>query len=176
MMEQEKLDMEEVYRAHFSMVYNYVFYRLLNKENTEDVVSQIFMKVMQHLNRFDPEKASLKTWIFRIAENSLIDFYRRQRPGISMDQEDAGLDRVLQVHFDDQYDQAFSSRRQAVLNALRQIHERDRMFVYCKYFLNISNREIAWRTHMNENTVSAVMARARKKLQAVLDAEGIMED
>ena len=43
------VDMEEVYNEYFSPIYNYVFYRLLNRENTEDIVSQVFMKVCAHL-------------------------------------------------------------------------------------------------------------------------------
>ena len=163
--------MEEVYNAYFPMIYNYVFYRLLNRENTEDVVSQIFLKVMRHLPGFDPARASVKTWIFRIADNALIDFYRRQKPSVSIDAEDAGPDNVLSVHFDDQYDSLMTPRRRAVLDALRQLPERERMFIYYRYFLNVTNREIARRMNMNENTVAAVMSRARSKLKGILTDE-----
>lgn len=164
-------DMEEVYSTYFPPVYNYVFYKLLNRENTEDVVSQVFMKVCSHLSGFDPERASLRTWIFRITDNALIDFYRRQRPGVSFDNEENGLDRVLSVHFDEQYDRQIAPLRQAVLSALRQLPERDRTFIYYKYYLNITNREIARQMNMNENTVSAIMARARQKLRGILADE-----
>ncbi|MBQ7850935.1 MAG: RNA polymerase sigma factor [Clostridia bacterium] len=164
-------DMEKVYNEYFSPVYNYVFYKLLNRENTEDVVSQIFMKVCSHLSSFDPARASLKTWIFRITDHALIDFYRKQRPSLSFDNEESGLDNVLCVHFDEQYDRQIGPERQAVLAALRQLPERDRTFIYYKYYLNITNREIARRMGMNENTVSAVIARARQKLRGILAEE-----
>lgn len=163
--------MEEVYRSYFSMVYNYVFYRLLHKANTEDVVSQVFMKVCRHLDRFDPDKASLKTWIFRITDNTLTDFYRRQKPTVSYSHDETGLENVLHIHFDQQYEQECAPTRRIVLDALKQLSERDRTFVYCKYFMNITNREIARRTGMNENTVSAILARARQKLKLILKDE-----
>jgi len=169
--QRNKLNMEEVYNTYFSMIYNYIFYKLLHKANTEDVVSQIFMKVCRHLDRFDPEKASLKTWIFRIANNTLTDFYRRQRPTVSYSHDETGLENVLHIHFDDQYEQECEPTRRIVLDALRQLSERDRTFVYMKYFLNITNREIARRMDMNESTVSAVLARARKKLKTILADE-----
>ena len=165
------LSMEEVYNEYFSPVYNYVFYKLLNRENAEDVVSQVFMKVCGHLSAFDPAKASLKTWIFRITDHALIDFYRKQRPSLSIDHEESGLENVLSVHFDEQYDRQVEPTRQAVLAALRQLPERDRTFIYYKYYLNITNREIARRMNMNENTVSAIMARARQKLRGLLADE-----
>lgn len=164
-------DMEEVYNEYFSPVYNYVFYRLLNRENAEDVVSQVFMKACAHLSSFDPKKASLRTWIFRITDHALIDFYRKLRPGVSLDNEESGLDNLLSVHFDEQYDRQAEPLRQAVFAALRQLPERDRLFIYYKYYMNITNREIARRMGMNENTVSAVMARARQKLRGLLAEE-----
>lgn len=164
-------DMEEIYNTYFSPVYNYVYYKLLNRERTEDIVSQVFMKVLAHLDSFDESKASMKTWIFRIAERTLIDYYRKLKPTVSYDQEESGLDSVLSVHFDEQYEQAFSPLRQTVLEALRQLPERERTFVYYKYYLNITNREIAHRMNMNENTVSGILARARQKLRAVLQDE-----
>lgn len=166
--QRELPDMEQVYATYFSPVYNYVFYKLLDRQNTEDVVSQVFMKVCGHLHAFDAEKASLKTWIFRITDHVLIDFYRRQRPSLSIDHEESGLENVLFVHFDEQYDRQVEPTRQAVLAALRQLPERDRTFIYYRYYLNITNREIARRMGMNENTVSAIMARARQKLKGLL--------
>ncbi len=164
-------DMETVYHEYFPVIYNYVFYRLLNRENTEDIVSQVFMKVLGHLNTFDPAKASLKTWIYRITDHALIDFYRRQKPNLSLDHEESGLQNELHVHFDEQYEQIASPTRRTIFAALGQLPERERMFVYYKYYLNITNREIARRMNMNENTVSAIMARARKKLQGILAEE-----
>ena len=160
--------MEEVYEQYFPLVYNYVYYRLLNRENSEDVVSQVFLKVMQHLHRFDPEKASMKTWLLRIADHTLIDFYRRQKPCVSYTQEDLNLENTLNTHFDREYDRILNPKRKLLLDALKTLPERDRTFIYYKYFLHTTNREIALRMQMNENTVAAVLARARKKLQAIL--------
>lgn len=163
--------MEEVYDQYFSVVYNYVYYKLLNRENTEDIVSQVFMKAMQHLDRFDPAKASMKTWLMRIAEHAVIDFYRRQKPQISYSQEENGLENMLHVDFEEEYNRILSPERKMVLDALRELPQRERMFIYYKYFLGITNREIAMRLGMNENTVSAIIARTRKKLKALLADE-----
>ncbi len=167
-------DMEKIYNDYFPMVYNYVFYKLLNKENTEDVVSQVFMKVIQHLKNYDAQKASIKTWIFRITDHALIDFYRKQKPFVSMDQEENGLENVVYVHFDEQYNQICDPDRKMMLEALSKLPERDRMFIYYKYYLNVTNREIARRMNMNENTVAAVLARARRKLKEILKDDDLI--
>jgi len=165
---QNPVTIEEVYEQYFSVIYNYVYYKLLNRENSEDIVSQVFLKVLKNLHLFDPEKASMKTWLFRITDHALIDFYRKQKPGGSFDDEEAGFENILSVDFDEEYDRIVNPKRRMLLEALKTLPERDRMFIYYKYFLNITNREIAQRLMMNENTVSAVMARARNKLKLIL--------
>ena len=159
---------EDIYEEYFPMIYNYVYYRLLHRENTEDVVSQVFMKAMRHLEHYDPGKASVKTWLFRITDNVLIDFYRRQHPTVSYDQMEADYESALSVQFDEEYDRILSPNRKTVLDALRTLPERERIFIYYKYFLNVSNREIARRMNMNENTVAVIMSRTRGKLKTIL--------
>ena len=168
---EENLSMEEIYENYFSIVYNYVFYRLLHRANTEDIVSLVFMKVFQYRQRYDVERGTLKTWILRITENTLNDFYRKQRPTMSLDHVENGLSSTLSINFDEQYEQICSPDRQALLNALRELPERDHMFIYYRYYLNITNREIARRMGMKENTVSAVLSRARHKLRGILEKE-----
>ena len=164
-------DMEQVYNEYFSPVYNYVFYRLLSREDTQDVVSQVFLKVCAGLSGYDPQRASLRTWIFRITDHALIDFYRRRKPVMSLDSGEPGLQGALYVHFDEQYDRHMAPARKAVLAALRQLSEQDRTFIYYKYYLGITNREIARRMGMNENTIASILSRARQKLRGMLADE-----
>lgn len=170
--EESGLRMDEVYEEYFPMIYNYVFCRLMHREDTEDVVSHVFMKVNQHLERFDSSKASLKTWIFRITENALIDFYRTHSRKYSNEYNYDRLDDVMHVHFDEQYEQMLSPTRQAILDAMLHLQERERTFIYCRYYLRVSNREIAKSLSMNESTVAAILMRARRKLGKILQQHG----
>ena len=169
--EQGLPDMEQVYNEFFGPVYNYVFYKLLNREDAQDVVSQVFLKVCSGLSGYDPQKASLRTWIFRITDHALIDFYRKRRPVTSINQDSARLQSTLSVHFDEQYDQHMHPARQAIFSALMQLSEQDRTFIYYKYYLGITNREIARRMDMNENTIASILSRARQKLRGILADE-----
>lgn len=162
---------EEVYNTYFPLVYNYVFYRLLHREDTEDLVSRVFLRVFENLDRFDETKASLKTWVFRITEHALIDFYRRRRVQVSLDDENNQVENTLCVDFDEQYEHIAEPERKALYRALTQLPERDRTFIYYKYFEHRTNRDIAKALGMNESTVAAVLARARAKLKGLLGAE-----
>ena len=61
-----------------SPIYNFTA-RLTNKNDAPDIVQEIFLKVWKNIRRFDPLKASFKTWIFTIAKNATTDFLRKKK-------------------------------------------------------------------------------------------------
>lgn len=68
----------ELINRYTSPLYNFVA-RLIGRNDTPDIVQEIFIKVWKNINRFDSEKANFKTWIFSIAKNTTIDFLRKKR-------------------------------------------------------------------------------------------------
>jgi len=68
---------EALYEEYFHRVYAYVASRFENPHEAEDVVADVFLKVMQRLPQFRGENFS--SWLFTIAHNTLRDTYRRQK-------------------------------------------------------------------------------------------------
>ncbi len=156
-------DFEKLYNEYFPKIYNYIFYRLMSREDTEELVSEVFIKVATNLERFDSEKAQFKTWIYRIAQNTLIDFYRTRKPEASLD--DENVDWEPSVDFEAQLESITSPKRRAIYQALTKLKERERMIIYYRFFEGYTNREIAKLLRMNESTVGTVLNRALKKLK-----------
>lgn len=156
-------DFEKIYDEYFPKIYNYIFYRLMSREDTEELVSEVFLKVVGNLEQFDSEKAQFKTWIYRIAQNTLIDFYRTRKPEASLD--DENVDWEPSVDFEVQLESITSPKRRAIYQALTKLKERERMIIYYRFFEGYTNREIAKLLQMNESTVGTVLNRALKKLK-----------
>jgi len=163
---QTPADFEKMYEEFFPKIYNYVFYRLLNKEQTEDVVSDIFFKVVENLHRYDPRKGSFSTWIFAIARNTLTDYYRRRRVFVSMDDPDIHIE--PSVDFEEQCDVIADEELREMYKALAVLDERTRTVLSLKYFGEFNNREISRQTGINESTVSTLCCRGLAKLEKVL--------
>ena len=157
---------EQVYEKYFRRVYNFVFFRLLHREKTEDVVSQVFMKVFEGLQNYDMRKGSLDTWIFTIARNTLTDFYRLRKPAFSLDDE---RHQEPSVDFEEQCNLIADEELRELYMALTQLDERTRTVLTLKYFGTFTNREIAAQTGINESTVSTLCCRGVAKLQTILD-------
>lgn len=88
-------DITMLYNEYHDRVMGYIYARLRSKTDAEDLCQDVFEKVYMKLESFDPEKASISTWIYSITRNSVIDFYRRSKPVAEMEEntpEDGAID------------------------------------------------------------------------------------
>ena len=79
-------DIETLYTQYYSKVMGYIHARIRNRADAEDLCADVFEKVQRKLPDFDPEKASVSTWIFTITRNTVIDHYRRSKPSEELDE------------------------------------------------------------------------------------------
>jgi RNA polymerase sigma-70 factor, ECF subfamily len=69
----------EWYQTYGKAVYTYLRFHLPNADIAEDVTADTFLKVFRAADRFDESRGQPRTWIFRIAQNTLRDHQRRTR-------------------------------------------------------------------------------------------------
>ncbi len=79
-------DMETLYTQYSSKVTGYIYTRIRNRADAEDLCADVFEKVQRKLAEFDPARASVSTWIFTITRNTVIDYYRRSKPTEELDE------------------------------------------------------------------------------------------
>lgn len=72
-------EFKSIYETHKNSVFNLALHYLQDAEDARDVTQEVFVKVHQHLHRYNSEAASLKTWICRIAINHCLDFLKSKR-------------------------------------------------------------------------------------------------
>lgn len=75
----KKPDAEELYKEYADRIRGYLRCQIENPEDAEDLHSEIFEKAIRSLDSYDPEKASVSTWIYTIARNRVTDFFRTRR-------------------------------------------------------------------------------------------------
>ena len=107
------------------------------------MTSRTFLKAAEHISDYNPDKSQVSTWLWTIAQNALIDFYRTQKSELSIDKETIKTDTARSVSFEEQYDKIANPARKALYMVLAQLSERDRLFVYHKYFLGESYHDIS---------------------------------
>lgn len=151
----------------------------------EDLVQDVFLRVIKSAHTFDPGKASFRTWLFRIARNRCIDANRRERIirfiPIGRKPERAGSQDQLEVEdalVDQGADVASSVMRASVVQAVRDCieeldHQDEKQAIVLYYLGDKVYREIGdvlgKSTSMARNRVKA----AQDKVRRCLERKGI---
>lgn len=78
---------EHVVRQHAPALYRYAYYQLQDAMLAEDVVSEVMVRMIGHIDGFVLGQASFQAWLFRIARNLIADHYRarQRRPQVSLE-------------------------------------------------------------------------------------------
>ncbi|WP_339146538.1 MULTISPECIES: RNA polymerase sigma factor SigX [unclassified Sutcliffiella] len=69
---------QELYEKYHQDVYQFLYYMVNNKEQAEDLVQEVYIKVLRSYDRFEG-KSSEKTWLFSIAKHVAIDSFRKHK-------------------------------------------------------------------------------------------------
>lgn len=75
----------QLYDRYVQPIYRFIYFKTHHKETAEDLTSTTFMKALEGIPSFNAKKASFKTWLYRIARNTVIDHYRMSRPTESLE-------------------------------------------------------------------------------------------
>jgi len=162
----------ELYQHFFPRIYNFVYSRLKNTVDADDVTSDVFLKMSDHLDRFDAKKASFSTWLFRIATNAVTDQARRtQKLGetewndvFSPEAPDSETPEANALH---------EEGNEELLKALDKLSEREKKIVEMRYFMDAEFGFIAETLDMKPGAVRTALHRALEKLKEILGEEGL---
>lgn len=75
----------KLYDLFYKKIYFFIYYRSYHKETAEDIASLTFLKSLESIGTFDPDKGAFSTWIYRIARNCLIDHYRTKLKSVDIE-------------------------------------------------------------------------------------------
>ena len=161
-------DIAEIYETHYAKIYNFIFFKLLHRQITEDLVSDVFLKAVDHIQSYDPEKGEISTWLFAIASNTLNDYLRRRNKAVHITLDELHDDVKLSVDFSEQSSLIKDENRRELYSALSKLDDRTREIIAEKYFMEKSIRTIAKEKEMNESTVSTIHNRGLAALRKSL--------
>lgn len=159
-------EFSSVYKEHVWSVFGFLAYRAGTREEAEDLTQLTFERALRAWPRFDPTRASAKTWLLTIARNALIDEHRKSRAT------EGTLDEVDQdpVLATPGADQALGGVRPELAAALGRLGQRDREVLALRYGADLESAEIARLLETTVANVHQIASRALRKLRAELEA------
>lgn len=138
----------------------------LDAARAEELAQEVLVTVWRKAASFDPARASVSTWIFRIARNRRIDVFRRDRTA-TLDPDDPGLQPPTAPDPGDDLDARQQQRR--IADAMRQLPEEQRDLVRRAFYDDLSHSEIAETTGLALGTVKSRLRLAFGKMRLALE-------
>jgi RNA polymerase sigma-70 factor (ECF subfamily) len=157
-------ELRELYRRYSGQLFGFACNALGDRGLAEEVVQDVFARAWRHAGEYDPQRASVRTWLFSIARNRVVDARRRAavRPGVTVEAEPespAELDRELEQ----------SVLRWQIAAALARLSPEHREVIRLAHYGGMTLREIAERKGIPLGTVKSRTSYALRSLRLILD-------
>jgi RNA polymerase sigma factor (sigma-70 family) len=168
-MSSDSHDFVAVYDEHVWDVYGFLGYRLSSRDEVEDLVQATFERALRAWNRFDPERASARTWLLAIAQNLLIDHYRRGSRTAEEPLAEGELGEAQLGSYED-----FDARlglAPELEAALGELNERERELIALRFGGDLNGPEIAELTGLSLANVQQILSRSLRRMRAALGAD-----
>lgn len=153
-----------LYRRYGPELFGFACQSLGDPELAEEVVQDAFTNVWRHADRFDPDRASFRTWLYALARNRIVDMRRRAGVRPRLAARDAGEEHA---QLDESLEQA--ALRWQIAAALGRLSPDHRAVIRMAHFESLTLREIADALGVPLGTVKSRTYYALRHLRLVLD-------
>lgn len=150
-----------LYEAYVERIYRYIRFRVADEDLAEDITSHVFLKVWEKLDTYQPGQSPFAAWVYRIAHNAVIDYYRTKKIAISINDV-----RMVELSHSDDVDEKLDMQIQSqkLRDALRELTDEQQQVLVLKFVDGLSTTEIAHQLRKQEGAVRALQMRGLQRL------------
>jgi len=160
----------KLYDAYVERVSRYVYFRVSADCDVEDLVSQVFLKAWENLERYKLSGSPFAAWLYTIARNLVIDHYRTKKDTLPLEDvlalpADMELpDEQVQARFD----------LEALRDALQVLTPDQQQALVLKYIAGLPNESIAKLMNKQEGTVRGLQMRGLQTLAKYMKEQEVL--
>lgn len=167
LVEAAKQDPEQfrgLYNRYYERIFLYVWQRIDDKEVAHDVTSQVFLKAMQNLYKYEFKGVPFASWLYRIAKSEVYTVLRKQQVQRTVNIDSVGMGEMVSEMDEDPY-----AEWMPVLSAaVAELDEDDLQMVEMRFFEKRPFKEIADILDITENNAKVRTYRILEKLKKIL--------
>jgi len=162
---------KEIVRRYQGKLFAYLYRLVGNREEAEDILQNVFVKVYKNIKRFDTQR-KFSSWIYRIAHNEAVNFLKRRgkRRQVSLEDIETTKDKLDTASLDKSPIDAWISKelKREMREALNKLPIKYKEVLTLRYFLDKSYEEMGEILGKPVNTVGTLINRAKKKLMEII--------
>lgn len=160
----------EIYERYSPGIYRYIYYRTNDRELAEDLRAEVFLRMLDGLDRFDYRGWSISAWLYRIAHDRVIDHLRsharHQQLPLEESLADSGQDP----------DEALRTTlaHEELREAIGQLTEEQQQVILLRFVEDLSVREVARITRRTDGAIKALQHRGLRSLLRILQRDEVV--
>lgn len=167
---------EQIIALYESKVFSLIYHMIKNENEIEDLAQEVFIRVYTNIKKFNGN-SSLYTWIYKITTNLCIDYIKRKKEVIYLDEklklEDNEVE--MQIPSDEKrQDELYEDKelKEKLEKCIDKLPEKQKAIIILRDIKGFSYEEIAYITGIKLGTVKSQINRARQKLKNMLERDG----
>lgn len=154
-----------LYDHYLTPIYRFVFLKIGRRDETQDLVHEVFLSAWKNIDDFDQRGFPFSSWLYRIARNKVIDYYRTRKPSTTLDEVDEERIKLMPA-IEKQIDADIDFK--LIQGAIRQLNEEQQTVVLMRFVEEISYPEIAAFLEKSEGAVRLIQHRAIQNLKKII--------
>lgn len=153
-----------IYDQYIKKIYRFVYLKVSHRANAEDLTQQVFLNAWQNIGGYQSRGFPFSSWLYRIANNAVIDHYRTNRHHLAIDSlpEDIFAEEAPNRRIEQEAEIA------EVKGAVRQLEPDQQSVIIMKFVEELSNKEIASALDKTEGAIRVIQHRALKKIKDIM--------
>lgn len=153
-----------LYNLYFERIYRFIFYRVSHKETAEDLTEEVFVKLFKNLRKLE-QPAAFEGWVFQIARNRVIDYYRSKRQIVPLEEIENTLE--YETNIVDLVN--LKTEQTLFIKLLKELTAEQQQVIKLKFLEDIDNDAIATIMEKTEGAIRVIQHRAITKLKELID-------
>jgi RNA polymerase sigma-70 factor (ECF subfamily) len=150
-----------IYNKYYESIFRYIYKRVDEQEAAFDITSNVFVKALGALNKFEFRGVPFSSWLFRIAKSELYQSFRDKKASRTIN-----IDMVTIVQIVDEFcDDHTEENRQKLMKSLTLLKDNELQLIEMRFFDKRSFREIGEILDLTENNAKVKTFRALVKLK-----------
>lgn len=149
---------------YYKEMYAFVFKQTLDQELSLDLTQEVFISVLKSIKNYDSKKSSFRTWLYKLASNRLVDFYRSKNYKNTLLEES-----IDDYQFEDEHDMVitleYKEDFERVTKLVNDLDAGSQQIIRLKLFGEYTFQEIASIEMMPESTVKTKYYTALKQIR-----------
>jgi RNA polymerase sigma-70 factor (ECF subfamily) len=156
----------ELYSLHMDAIYRYIYYRVEDADDADDLTEQVFLNAWEALPGYEQRKYPFTSWLYRIAHNVVVDYHRRHKPTTPLpppetvdwaEEQPTSLERVIEAE-----------ETSALATAIARLSEEQQQVIILRFIQGLKYAEVALIVGKSESACRVIQHRALTALSRLL--------